>query len=521
MKENKDPDLVLYDELFTAQAKLQSDWEKSERYYEAKFSKKQYDKLVTKKRSKIFIPKIRNIVNIIRAIFSTAFFSGTMPIELLALNDEEKETLTDRNKVLKYYYKKLKPNKELLKAFLSALLFRMGIVTTYWDKQKKKVITQFVPVTDIAFDNECTGIDDIECLAYRHNESTRITLSKIKSGYYNQKGLKKKLYKGQLLAMNKRKEVKTIFKRALKGGYEAKVFIDEVCVRIATYERLPFQYGYALDKLPSVIKDKRKDQILCYGGNIVEITKELNDELNQKRNLKNDIQEEILNPTVYVNTEECKVDPKHLTKGASKKIPVKGKLSGIQERPPRSEYALNHDVQLLENDMRDATGVNSIQEGQTGASDRRSLVAMSFVNSNSSMRIEEMINFIKETLYEHWAKTWVELVMKNADDEVINKITGKENPFGVKGKRKEFEYTLQINFGMTVDKERRITDLATILQMILQNPNIRPDIAEGILKEILDLRIGENTNLAELFSKKIQQKTQEDIKKDEYANGTL
>jgi hypothetical protein len=170
--------------------------------------------------------------------------------------------------------------------------------------------------------------------------------------------------------------------------------------------------------------------------------------------------------------------------------------------------------------------VNSIHEGQTSSSDRRSATALAVVNSNSSMRIEEMIMLIKETLFEHWAKTWVRIVFDNADDEIINQLTGKKYPLGKKGERDPIEYDLVINFGMTLDKEKRINDLLQIYQMTSQNPTINPKIIEGLLKKILDLRIGEDTDLDKLYKEvqdeiPNQEPSKEDIEKENLKKGGI
>jgi hypothetical protein len=286
-------------------------------------------------------------------------------------------------------------------------------------------------------------------------------------------------------------------------------------VRESKVKRLPFQYGYALEKLPSIDEDKRSDEILCYGMDVPTLLEQIQEEINRKRNIKNDIQEKILNPDVYVG-DQADVKVGDLTFGAGKRIRVKGDISQIHERQVPSEYALNADLGMLAGDEQGAIGVNSIQAGQTSSSDRRSAIALATVNSNSSMRIEEMIMLIKETLFDHWAKTWVEIVFKNADDNVINAITGDEYPFGRKGHRNSVEYDVRINFGMTLDKEKRIQDLLGIYQMTAQNPNINPRIVERMLKKILDLRIGEDTDLDELY-KEVEQDAQNQPTPEEVA----
>lgn len=502
-------DLKLYTSLFVAQKAYLPIWQKNENIYNAKFDKKVYAKLKKKRRSKTFIPVVRNTINIISSIFSTAFFSEGSPIEILG-DDEEK--VKDLNVLSDYYFRKLKPNKVLKKAMKSALLFKMGIVATYWNKHKNRVETKFIPITDIAFDNECSDIDDQEAIAYRKQESVRLIKQKIKDKIYNKKNLLKKLKLEDQI--NKRLEVKIIYKQTSKG-YIERTFIKDILVREINFKKLPFQFGYALDEITSTFPDTRKKQIAAYGGDLVTLLKELQKELNQKRNLKNDIQEKTLNPDVFVG-DGSELDPKDLTYGHGKAIRFKGKLSEVRDRTVPNDHSINEDILFIQGDLRDASSVNPIQEGRTGASDRRSAKAMSVINSNSSMRIEEMISLITETLFEHWAKAWFKLVLENADDELINKLTKKEtHTLGVKGKRDSLEYEIKINFGISIEKEAKITDILNAIQMLSQNQNINTEFIERLLKKFIYLRFGDETDLKDLFTKELKEEEKKTFKADE------
>lgn len=504
MSSTIDVDLSRYTTLFDAQSEYQDEWEKNEDLYLSLYSQKEWNRLKKKRRSKHFIPVIQNTVDIIESIFSTAFFSAGCPIELQHKDPEVKRKL---NLIVKYFYGKYEPEGELTKAFRSSLLFRMGVVSTFWDNQKKRVITRQVPVTDIAFDDECTGIEDLEDFAFKSVESIRKLKFKIKTQYYNEKNLLKKL------SIEDEKESKRVTRKhyysyTAKGKLLEKIFIKDILVRKKILKKNPFQYGFAINELASVKSDKRDNQILCYGGSLPQKIKRIQRELNQKRNLKNDIQEKILNPDVYVG-DGAKVDPKDLTYGSGKRIRIEGKIDQIKERQVPGEYSLTQDVQILKGDLRDASGVNSIQEGQTGGSDRRSKAALSVINANSSMRIQQMINLTDKTLFVHWAKTWVYLTLQNADDEIINELTNSVNPFGPKGNRK-LDYSLKTNFGMTVDKEARISDLVNVLQMLAPDQSINADVKEKILKEFLNLRLGDDIDLEDVFVKQASKPTEEE-----------
>lgn len=511
MSKALDADYNLIESAFRKQKEYLKQWEENERYLKSKHPKNLVKQLRKKKKSSLFIPVIRNTALIIEAIFYTAFFSQGNPIEILKVDyDSEDFDLSDVNKVINHYYERAKPAKELSKAFLSSIFYGLGVVMTFWDSSRSKTVTRFIPITDFAIDSECSSIDDIEHVAYKYNESNRVILEKIDSGYYSaskKKELKKLLFDDSEEENHKRKKVEVLYKRTNKG-YECKTFINSILVRKKNFKNLPYQFGYCFDKLPDINEDERASKNLAYGGTIVELLEEIQKEINEKRNLKNDMQNARANPSVFYG-EDAGLKSSDLTFAYGRSIPVKD-VDQIKERQAPSDVELNDDLQILSSDVTAAAGTNSILEGATSASDRRSKVALSAINSNSSMRIEKMIMLQSDTLTEHWAIAFVRSTIQNASDKDINKITGKEFPFGKKGQRKNIEFSLEINFGMTVDKEKRFNDLYNLLQMIASSKNINPKIVERITKEALNIRLGKDTNLNEVFKE-----IEEEMKKNQ------
>lgn len=500
-KSTMDKDYSLIELAFSKQEKYHNTWLKSQRYLKAKHPDKFKRKGKEKKKSTRFIPVIRNAGLIIEAIFYTAFFSNGNPIEVLKYNFADEDfDIKDINKVVSFFYKRAKPAKELSRAFLSAIFYKLGITLTYWDRNREKTVTRFIRVKDFAIDPECSGIDDIEYVAYRYRESNREIKNKIDSGFYNKekkKKLEKILFTETEYDSTLRKNVEVLYKR-YKKGYMCKTFINKILVKETFFKHLPYEFGYCFDSMPDQDDEALKDQNLAYGGDIVELLEELNDEMNEKRNLKNDMQNQKVHPSVLYG-EEAKVKSNDLTFGYGKATNV-GNINQIKFFPAPDDSSVNDDIGLLQNDVPAAVGTNSILEGDTSGSDRRSERAISSINANSSMRIQKMIMLMSDTHFEHWANNFVRITLQNASDEQINEITGKEYPFGKKGSRKSIKFELQINFGMTVDKEKRINDLFNLLQMIANSPNIKPEILERIMQEVLNIRLGNNTNLNEIFA---------------------
>lgn len=507
----------LIDEAFSRQSKYHSEWLTYELYYRAKYTEKQYRRLKKTKRSKLYIPVTRNIINIVKSIFTTSFFSAGCPIEVKYVGHSDQEMARVANILIKHHYEKSKPAKELSRAFWSALTLRIGIVLTYWDSTRKRIVTRNISVKNIAFDYEATGIDDVQYMAYRFWESGNEIHEKIKSGFYTIDEKEFFGYGDPDEYFAKRYKIEELIRR---NGEEWSVltFCNGKLMREAKFARNPFQYGYAIDEYEYVDEYLHKDQILVYGGSMVELTRQIQDEINIKRNQKNDIQEENITPT-WIIDETVSVNPFDLRKGPGSAIRVKGKLSGMQQRPTPSEVDLNNDLALLtKQDLEDATGVNGIVRGGTSSSDRRSAAALSIINANSSPRIEDMIMLITDTLFYHWAKQFAYLALKHSSNELIlSLIEGDTNPLGRK-KERILDIDITINFGASINKDVRLSDLKDMLMMFLQNRDPsneeEREFINGLTNEIVRLKLGENTKVPNLIAKTPPMENQDEGSED-------
>lgn len=508
LSKKEQADWTLINNAFARQEKYHGQWIMFDDYYRGRFNEDQWKRLKKTKRSKLFIPVIRNIINITKSIFTTSFFSAGCPIEAGYIGDSDRDKANVITTLAKYYYDKDKPYKELARAFWSALTMRMGIVISYWDESAKRIRTKEVFIKDIAFDYEATGIDDLEYMAYRLWESGNKISSKIKSKFYDKISEKDFFGSGDFETyFSKRYEVKELIRRD-GDGWSCRTYCDGKLLRKVKFERNPFQYGYAIEEYKHHDKDRVKEQILVYGGSMVMMLKEIQDEINIKRNQKNDIQEEKINPTWFIG-DTVQINPFDLKKGAGTAIKVTGAMSpaNMMMRPTPNEGSLDNDLAILtKQDLEDASGINGIMRGATSTSDRRSAASLSIVNANSSPRIEDMIMLISDTLFHHWAKNFVYLAIKHSSDELIHKLTERNDfPLGRYGARDAGDYDVRINFGSTINKEAQVNDLLQITQMLLQNPKVNPAIVEGMIKQIVSMKLGENTNLMELFNQAMMQ----------------
>lgn len=461
-----------------------SEWLEYERMYNSTHSKKYLEATKEQDRNSIFIPLTYSTINIANSIFTNAFFSNGNPIEITNVGESDTTKRDELTQVVEYYFKKSKPYTPLSLAFLSACIYGTGAVSLVWDENRPK--TKHIPINSCAFDIDAISIEDNRYICHSFTQTIEDIKRRFQSGFYKEEADE---YYEFLNIDNSymRKTVQELYEKK-EDGYRVTTFIDSKKVRETTFRRCPIKWGMLLPKLPSVDDEKRKNEVAAIGDSLVRVIKPLNEELNIKRNQRMDLIEKHLNPEVYVPI-TAGVDPDDaLRVGGYKRC---DDSRGILFAPAGvGAVEFTNDVQMLHKDIEDASSINGIMRGNTNASDRRSKAALATVNANSSTRLEAMIKMINETLFEEWARDFVRLIYINAPDELICKIIEKPiHSFGPLGLREELDFDININFGASLNRDKKIQDLLGIVQMVGNNPNAN---TTGIMEEIITLSLGEN-----------------------------
>lgn len=470
-------------------------WTDYERMYNSEHTKEFMDLALEQERNSIFIPLTYSTINIADSVFTTSFFSQGNPLEITAVGDSDEDKKSALSVLVDYYYEKAKPYMELSKAFLSAGIYGVGAVKIYWDDIREFPKTVMIPVNEVSFDIDAISSDDNKYIGYQFMQTVLEIKEKLDSGFYTCEDYEREPLVGEVDTQPyNRKRVREIYAQ-VKGGYEVKTFCDDVCLREVKFTRCPIKYGYLLNRLPSVDISTRENEVAAVGDSLVRIIKPLNDELNIKRNQRMDLIEKHINPEVYI-PESCGVDEDDLLKNGG--VKVCDTTAGIFYAPITGASEFTNDVMMLKNDIEDASSINGIMRGSTTSSDRRSSSALATINANSSPRLEGMVKLINETLFEPWARDFVRLVYINAPDELIERLTEKPNPLGPQGMREELDIDIKVNFGVSINKQGKINDLVSIIQMIGQNPNPAPQVI-GLLEEIIKLTLGENVDAKKIL----------------------
>jgi len=498
MNNKKHRDLQLSNEAFSIMnTHYHLKWMKLEKLYKSKHDKKFIDLAKKQERSHLFIPLAKSTMDILDAIFAEAFFGAGNPVEIVKNETDESEIAACLNVLTDYYYKKSKPYVALNMAFSSAGRFGVGAVLPFWDKNRKMPVTRFIPPTKIAFDNEAVTRDEIQYTSYKFKQTKQDVAQKVKSKFYD-KILKKDLSRviGSKFDRDgekyKRVDVTEVYSKNADATFTCRTFINNYMMREKKFKTNPIKFGYLTALLPTIYEEMQQFQSAGIGESVLETIEDLIREANQKRNQIVDINEQIIDPYTMVGDE---ADIEAEDAGRIKGVVNVGNPDKVKRFPPTSSFPIEKELSLVEKDIDDLTAINGMQRGETSSSDRRAASAMAMINANSSSRLSKMATTINDTLFNDWAEAFAHDIYVNAPDDVIENLYGS-NPLGKLGTRQEMDYVVNVNFGQSINRDAKISELTMLLQML----NGRDDAdVMPILEEVLKLILGDAFDAKSIF----------------------
>lgn len=528
-------ELTLIENSFSKLKEMEGRFLKNERAYRSEYEKgtdgetkrTSRKKASERTRSRLYIPLTKTTVDIIHALFKTSFMGVRCPIEVERIGQNSEHDRKVKNALgaaIKKAWALPEHRVGLSKAVLCAISQPMGIVTLFFDKSRKKIRTRFVPITDLAFDEEATDLFDVEHISFKWKQSVREVEEKIKSGLY--KNHEKATLYPQNSTGNVRVDMQDIYMRINEGGkqWKLKSYCNGKLLRVAKFSFLPFHFGYCLESLPSISVDARDDELQMYGGCVPELVREIQTEYNIKRNQKIDQTENQIDPQIAIDTTAGAASISDLS-SRKKFVRVEtgqGKRVGdvIQTLGEAGTYGLTEEIAMLKSEYETTTGVNSILTGQTSPSDRRAMGALQTVNAASSMRVESMMQTLQDTMLNGYAMHFVNLVwMHTEDQEFVNLM---EDPsileyIGTKGKREALDFDIKVNFGTIVGDDTKLNHLNMLLQTMLQYGHSNPQLINDTFAEIMVLLKGETSDTKELTTPQVQEEKEPTYEEKEAA----
>jgi hypothetical protein len=503
--DNEDLDYRLIGSSFSVLEGHREEWKKFENLFETITDEKQKEKAKRKKRANKVAPIGHDVIKIIRSIFTTSFLSNKMPMVIEKLGSEDNERARQLRIACAYHWGKSQPYLELSKAFLSMLIFPIGIISQYWCPLRKKQIINYENPINVAFDPVATNPSDVQFVCYKYRKTARDIYSKMKEQkqFYNKIESIAEFFPSYDTATFepfRRYELEEIYIR-VQSGWLCKTYSSEMGLHLRTvkFERLPFQWGFALEQLDSVDEIKQENQVMSYGKSLIGSIEFHIKEINQRRSQHSDIIEKQINPDVFIGA-GAEVKPSLLDKGPGTKIAVTD-VTQIKERQSPLTIGLHDDMSMLKKDIETTVGVNSILQGETNSSDRRSQGALAMLNSQSSTRVEEMIRMGNETLFNHLIKSFVYSIYKNIDSETLFNLGVEDPQIGVDFNH-PFDLTVKAEFGSEAKNLERYGDISQLLQLLGQFQNVRPEFIERLIEEGVRIKMGdEDESFKRIFIK--------------------
>lgn len=504
MEKNKNR-LFLIDDAFSKLENQKDRFLACERVYNATYDDAHRRRLAPQRsniveRSRIYIPLAKTSIDILHSIFKSSFLGSGCPIEItrIGYNDDHDRALRDAlTAAVKAKWRENKHFIGISRAVLSALYLPLGVVSVYWGDGD--IQTKFIPINTIAFDPYASDINDVEYICYKFAKSRNDVRAKFKSGFY------KSPNEYAVLKSSRRILIKEIYeKNWIKGGWDLTSYANDIEVRKAWFESLPFCYGYCFENMPSVGRDDllSDDYIGVYGSCLPERVKELQQEYNIKRNQKIDLIENAIDPQFAINSEGGIVNANDLL---SRKKVIRCNLSGDGDiskvvaplMPTGSVYDVTTEIEMIKAEYEIASGVNSIMTGVTSASDRRSNTSLQTINAASGVRVESMFQSLAATMLHEYAKKYVKLLYKNLDDEYLIKITENPDIINIIGSKEDrvnsdIDFDINVNFGTTISTDVVVSKINTLLGSLAQLGLNNPNLIMPLIKEMSVALLGEN-----------------------------
>ncbi|EAI1943781.1 hypothetical protein EI884_04375 [Campylobacter coli] len=406
-------------------------------------------KLRKRNKSNIYIPKINSKVKYLITSLNEVYFNSERMADIETYINSDDTIIELWQNAIDFYSGKINMFKIFQPLFLDVLLVGTSIAKVTWHKGMPRI--ERVDIDSIYFDPNALNSEDI---GYIVNE---IYLT------YNQ------IYERQKLGFYKKIEIEKLFdeddeykKVKLYDIYERKG--DDTWVVSTLFESnllrneidlkdgQPFIWG---SMLPQLKKIDNENYVSAYGEPIMASAMPLQDEINITRNLLIDAVRSHIMPKIIV--------PKSM--GISREdIETLGKPiytddpKGIQILPPPNINSSGINLQLLESELTEVTGISPQNNGAQTANNETA-TEISIKAQEGGRRSADYIRQYNETFIEPLFDRFAMLVFKYGEDSFFNGFQREDIP--------SFRFKIQTGTG-AMNKEVRRAGIQASMQVFSQ-----------------------------------------------------
>ncbi|EOH4751197.1 hypothetical protein ACLRCC_001609 [Campylobacter jejuni] len=389
-------------------------------------------KLRKRNKSSIYIPKINAKVKYLITSLNDVYFNSERMADIETYINSDDTIIELWQNAIDFYSGKINMFKIFQPLFLDVLLVGTSIAKVTWHKGMPRI--ERVDIDSIFFDPNALNSEDI---GYIVNE---IYLT------YNQ------IHERQKLGFYKNIEIQKLFDEddewVVSTLFENNLLRNEVALQ----DGQPFVWG---SMLPQLKKIDNENYVSAYGEPIMASAMPLQDEINITRNLLIDAVRTHIMPKIMM--------PKSM--GVSREdIETLGKPiytddpKGVQILPPPNVNSAGMNLQLLESELTEVTGVSPQNNGAQTAQNETA-TEISIKAQEGGRRSADYIRQYNETFIEPLFDRFAMLVFKYGEDSFFNGFQREDIP--------SFRFKIQTGTG-AMNKEIRRAGIQASMQVFSQ-----------------------------------------------------
>ncbi|EJF0754012.1 hypothetical protein L1T36_000790 [Campylobacter coli] len=406
-------------------------------------------KLRKRNKSSIYIPKINSKVKYLITSLNEVYFNSERMADIETYINSDDTIIELWQNAIDFYSGKINMFKIFQPLFLDVLLVGTSIAKLTWHKGMPRI--ERVDIDSIFFDPNALNSEDI---GYIVNE-IYLTYNQIherqKLGFYKKIEIQKLFDEDDEY---KKVKLYDIYERKNDDEWVVSTLFENNLLRneVTLQDGQPFIWG---SMLPQLKKIDNENYVSAYGEPIMASAMPLQDEINITRNLLIDAVRTHIMPKIMM--------PKSM--GVSREdIETLGKPiytddpKGIQILPPPNINSSGINLQLLESELTEVTGISPQNNGAQTAQNETA-TEISIKAQEGGRRSADYIRQYNETFIEPLFDRFAMLVFKYGEDSFFNGFQREDIP--------SFRFKIQTGTG-AMNKEIRRAGIQASMQVFSQ-----------------------------------------------------
>ncbi|EAH5921656.1 hypothetical protein HGM12_000737 [Campylobacter coli] len=406
-------------------------------------------KLRKRNKSSIYIPKINAKVKYLITSLNDVYFNSERMADIETYINSDDTIIELWQNAIDFYSGKINMFKIFQPLFLDVLLVGTSIAKVTWHKGMPRI--ERVDIDSIYFDPNALNSEDVGYIVNEIYLTYNQILERQKLGFYKKIEIEKLFDEDDEY---KKVKLYDIYERRNDDEWVVSTLFENNLLRneVALQDGQPFVWG---SMLPQLKKIDNEDYISAYGEPIMSSAMPLQDEINITRNLLIDAVRSHIMPKIIVPKSMgiSREDIETLGKPISADDP-----KGVQILPPPNVNSAGMNLQLLESELTEVTGISPQNNGAQTANNETA-TEISIKAQEGGRRSADYIRQYNETFIEPLFDRFAMLVFKYGEDSFFNGYQREDIP--------SFRFKIQTGTG-AMNKEIRRAGIQASMQVFSQ-----------------------------------------------------